>query len=82
MKGERSMEFLRRSVLFLLGFVAAASIVIADDRMAMNYVYSSALDVNEEVRSFVLAARERWELGNRKEEWDPQVLETFITQKI
>lgn len=82
MRGKRSMEFLRRSVLFLLGFVAAASIVIADDRMAMNYVYPSALDVNEEVRSFVLAARERWEQAKPEDEWDPRALEAFITQKI
>ncbi|MBO5666296.1 MAG: hypothetical protein J6S45_02500 [Firmicutes bacterium] len=47
------MELIRRVILVIMGFVAAASLMIADDRMAMQYGYPPLLDVNQEVRSYV-----------------------------
>ena len=76
------MEVLRRTILFFMGFVAAASVMIADDRMALNYGLTSALDVSEEVRETILAVRERWDTPQEDMKLDPQVLEAFVTQKI
>ncbi|MBR2001970.1 MAG: hypothetical protein IKK22_05290 [Firmicutes bacterium] len=74
------MELFRRAVLFLMGFVAAASIMIADDRMAVNYGGHPMLDVNEEVRQLAMLVQER--IQQPEEIRDPKVLETFVTQKI
>ena len=44
------MEWLRRMFFVFLGFVAAVSVAVADDRMVVNYGCHSVLDVNVQVR--------------------------------
>ena len=73
------MELFRRTILFGMGFVAAASILIADDRMSWNYGQSSGFEVSSQVRELAVAIYERFE---EPEVRDPKVLEVFVTQKI
>jgi len=74
------LELFRRIILFLMGFSAATSIMIADDRMALNYGRCPVLDVSGEVRQLAALLQER--MDEMEEVRDPKDLEAFITQKI
>lgn len=75
------MEFLRRFVCFMIGFVAAASVVILDDRMSLNYGYHSELDLNQEIRQ-VISAFHTLDFGENDQVEERPSLEVFVTQKI
>jgi len=59
---------IQKLICFFIGFVAMVSVVVMDDRMAMNYGRESALDVHEEVRLLVS------EVENHLYKWEKNVL--------